>query len=121
MQRLVIGVLFVPFAECLLNRVFSFFCILCHLLAFRIIGSNKNFQDSCMMIELFLGFELEMLWICQNVLFFCSRIPKGMKKIKWDTSLISPPASQDTASDNAHVTKIIICCTAEVGNKSHDF
>lgn len=44
-----------------------------------------------------------------------------MKKLKWDTSRTSPPTSQDTASDNARVTKIIICHTAEVGNESHGF
>ena len=73
-------------------------------------------QDSCVVIGLSQGFELEILWTCQNVLSSASRIPQGMEKIKWDTSRTSPPTSQDTASDNAHVTKIIICRTAEVGN-----
>lgn len=73
-------------------------------------------QDSCVVIGLSQGFELEILWTCQNVLSFSSRISKEMKKLKWDTSRTSPPTSQDTASDNARVTKIIICHTAEVGN-----
>ena len=44
-----------------------------------------------------------------------------MKKLKWGTNRTSPPVSQGTASDNAHVTELIIRRTAEVGNKSHNF
>lgn len=32
-----------------------------------------KFQDSCVVVGFFLGFELEILWTCQNVLFFSSR------------------------------------------------
>ena len=75
-----------------------------------------KFQDSCVVVGFFLGFELEILWTCQNVLSFSSRISKGMKKLKWDASRTSLPTLQDTASDNAHITKSIICHTAEAGN-----
>lgn len=55
------------------------------------------------------------------MLFFSSKILEECEKIKVEINRTSPPASQGTVSNNAHVTELIIRRTAEVGNESHNF